>query len=736
MLEPSEELSETFENAVELAKNLRHEYITIEHVLYSFFMKPQNNHKIRRYLIDTDKISSELKNYIDTELKIFEDVSGNPVYPRKTNLVERVINRAFAQAMFGGKLHVDFFDLFDSILREKKSFSYTVLTNAGLDRNFLPKIEDLGVSYPKEDTSDPSEQILEKYTTNLNKRVSENKILPVISREDELEKIAVCLGRKSKNNVILVGDPGVGKTCIAEGLAYNIVKGVVPKFLRDYTVYSLDLTAMLAGTKFRGDFEERFKEITNALTSVGKAILFIDEAHMINGAGTGTTQNANDFANMIKPSLSGDGIKVIASTTWEEYRKYFEKDRALTRRFQRIVVDEPSVETSIKILNQTKKYYEDFHSIKIPEEAVKEAVLLSHKYQKDKKLPDKAFDLIDITCSRIKIKNKKKKTISSEDIRSELSNILGIKIEVKETKDKNIYQNLASNIKKNIFGQDDAVDQITDKVLMFKAGLQEENKPVGSFVFMGPSGVGKTELARQLSNGLGIKLIRFDMSEYMEKHSVSRLIGSPPGYVGFENDAGKLITSIQETPNSILLFDEIEKAHPEVSNILLQLMDNGRVTGANGKEADATNSIIILTTNLGAQQSEKNPLGFNANNDSYDDRDLKSFFSPEFRNRLDGVITFNTLTKDVMIKIVNNLISTLNHKLKEKSITVSVSDKTRNFLIEKGFDRVMGARPLKRAIDTHIKKKLSKEILFGKLEKGGNVKVDVVDNEIVLEVIS
>lgn len=734
MLEPSEELSETFDNAVELAKSLRHEYITIEHVLYSFFMKPQNAHILRRCLIDTDKISEELKNYIETELKSFEDNSGNVIYPRKTNLVDRVINRAFAQAMFGGKLQVDYLDLFQSILREKKSFSYHVLTNAGVTNHLLSVTEGLGESYAQEDSKNTSEKILEKYTTNLNERVSENKILPVIAREDELEKIAICLGRKSKNNVILVGDPGVGKTCIAEGLAYNIVKGVVPKFLREYTIYSLDLTAMLAGTKFRGDFEERFKEIIVALQSVSKSILFIDEAHMMNGAGSGTTQNANDFANMIKPSLGSDDIKVIASTTWDEYRKYFEKDRALIRRFQRIVVNEPSVEVSIKILNQTKQYYEDFHNIKIPNDSVEEAVKLSHTYQKDKKLPDKAFDLIDITCSRAKIKNRKKKSITREDIQAELSNILGMKIEVTDKKDKNVYEHLSANIKKYIFGQDDAVDQITDKILMYKAGLQEENKPVGSFVFMGPSGVGKTELARQLSNSLGVKLMRFDMSEYMEKHAVSKLIGSPPGYVGYDNDAGKLITSIQENPNGILLFDEIEKAHPEVSNILLQLMDNGRITGANGKEADATNTIVILTTNLGAQQSEKNPLGFTAIKDGYDDRDLKIFFSPEFRNRLDGVITFRSLTKDVMIKIIDNLVKALNKKLQDKSITLSITDNARDFLMEKGFDPVMGARPLKRAIDTHINKKLSKEILFGKLGAGGNVKVDVADSEIVFHI--
>ena len=539
------------------------------------------------------------------------------------------------------------------------------------------------------------------------------------------------MGRRNKNNVLLVGDPGVGKTAIAEGLAFNIVKGHVPEFVKEYKVYNLDISSMLAGSKYRGDFEERFKMVLKGLQNKGKTILFIDEAHMISGAGS-AGNSANDLANMMKPALSKGNIKVVASTTWEEYRKYFEKDRALMRRFQRITVDEPNLETTVQILKGIKKYYETFHKVKITESAIQTAVKLSIKYQSDKKLPDKAIDLIDCACSRFNLKLDQERTITDNEIQFELSQMIQMPEEqIAETESNNL-ANLENQINSEVFGQTTAVTELVDKILVARAGLKPENKPIGSFIFMGPTGCGKTETAKILAKYLGVKLLRFDMSEYQEKHSVSKLIGSPPGYVGFEENAGLLITQLQENPYCVLLFDEIEKSHPDVSTILLQMMDNGIVTGSNGKKADCRNIILILTTNAGAQNAEKNLIGFGKQEKDYDDKDLKKFFAPEFRNRLDAIITFGKLTKDTMYKIVVKFIDELKQQVSSKGIRIKITDAAIDHLIEKGFDSKMGARPLQRTIDKEIKRPLSRMMLFGQLKEGGSLIIGLEQDKITL----
>ena len=615
---------------------------------------------------------------------------------------------------------------------EKRSWANFYIAQANIDKDKFAdyinnNIEDDEVE--EQDTN--SGKALAQFTTNLNEAVKKNKVDPVIGRIDELENIALAMGRRSKNNVILVGDPGVGKTAIAEGLAFNIVKGAVPDFLKEYTVYNLDISAMLAGSKYRGDFEERFKMVLKALTKKGKTILFIDEAHMISGAGS-ASNSANDLANMMKPALSKGNIKVVASTTWEEYRKHFEKDRALMRRFQRITVDEPTVEVTLQILKGIKKYYEGFHNVKIKDDALQAAIKLSVKYQTDKKLPDKAIDLIDLACSRFNLKLADERVITEREIQYELAKVVQMPEEVISEQESDNLATLQTKLQDEVFGQDLAVQEVVDKIMVAQAGLKSENKPIGSFVFMGPTGCGKTETAKSLAKHLGTKLLRFDMSEYQEKHSISKLIGSPPGYVGFEENAGLLITQIQESPNAVLLFDEIEKSHPDVSTVLLQMMDNGFITGSNGKRADCRNLILILTTNAGAADAEKNVIGFGTQDKDYSDKDLKKFFTPEFRNRLDGIVTFNKLSKPTMVKIVNKFIDELKEQVKEKAIRIKIDKEAIDWLIEKGFDAKMGARPLQRVIDKDIKRDLAKMMLFGDLKNGGWLTVSVDDNKLQL----
>jgi ATP-dependent Clp protease ATP-binding subunit ClpA len=739
MVEPSRELQAVFDKAVNDAKKLQHEYITLEHLLFSMLCEETFGTLITGYGADAEHMRKELESYLTTNLNDIK-IEEKKYKPKKTTTVERVLNRAFTQVLFQGRNDITIADVFISILTEKKSWAYFITQKVGIDKekfqNYISAETEIYENQDENENKGIANKALRDFTTDLNQQVSMNKIDPVIGRDEEIEQVALALGRRTKSNVLIVGDPGVGKTAIAEGLAYQIVNGNVPEFLKEYRVFSLDIGAMLAGSKYRGDFEERFKMVLAGLKGKGKTIMFIDEAHMISGAGASGSGGSNDLANMLKPALAKGNINVVASTTWEEYRKFFEKDRALMRRFQRVSVDEPDRETTLKILEGIKTYYEEFHSVDIQHEALEAAVDLSIKYQNDKKLPDKAIDLIDVACARFKVRDiTKDKVVTKDSIQYELAKMIKLPEEqVKERESENL-AHLEDNLKKVVYGQDKAIDDIVDKILVSQAGLKSDNKPVGSFVFMGPTGVGKTELAKQLSNQLGVKLVRFDMSEYQEKHSISKLIGSPPGYVGYEDNAGGLlIDKIQENPNCVLLLDEIEKAHPDVSSILLQIMDNGKITGSNGKEADARNCTLILTTNLGAQEAEKNTIGFSDSMEKdYDDVDLKKFFTPEFRNRLDGVITFGKLSKEVMLKIVGKFLVELKTQVQKKDIAINITDDALDYLVDKGFDPKMGARPLQRVIDNEIKRPLSRQMLFGDLKAGGSVTIDYREKEIKLD---
>jgi len=732
MVEPSDNLQAVFERAIDTAKKLHHEYLTIEHLLCAMLMEDSFVSCLQEFGAKPENLKNQLLDYLQNKCGEIT-VTDVVIKPKKTQSVERVLNRAFTQVLFNGRQKIEPTDVFLAMLGEKRSWVYYYVALAEIDKDkFASFINSAGEEQEEEqEIGSQSGKILQAYTTNLNEQVKKGKIDPVIGRIDELENIALALGRRSKNNVILVGDPGVGKTAIAEGLAFNIVKGAVPDFLKDYTVFNLDISAMLAGSKYRGDFEERFKMILKILTKKGKTVLFIDEAHMISGAGS-AGNSANDLANMMKPALSKGNIKVIASTTWEEYRKHFEKDRALMRRFQRITVDEPTEAVTMQILKGIKKYYEGFHNVKIRTDALQAAVKLSIKYQTDKKLPDKAIDLIDLACSRFNLKLADERIIGEREVQFELAKMVQMPEEKIMETESSTMSALQDNVQTDVFGQDQAVIEIVDKIIVAQAGLKNDNKPIGSFVFMGPTGTGKTETAKSLSKHLGVKLLRFDMSEYQEKHSISKLIGSPPGYVGFEENAGLLITQIQENPNAVLLFDEVEKSHPDVSTILLQMMDNGFITGSNGKQADCRNLILILTTNAGAADADKNAIGFGAQQKDYSDKDLKKFFTPEFRNRLDAVITFNKLHRDTVVKVVEKFLEELRLQVKDKGIKIKVDRDAVNWLVDNGYDSKMGARPLQRVIDKEIKKDLAKMMLFGELRGGGWLTVGIVDNKITL----
>lgn len=740
MVEPSNQLQAVFDKAVLVSKQLKHEYVTLEHLAFAMLCEEEFFKNVKSFSGDAEFTKASLDAHLKTACD--EIVAATKVTPKKTQAVERVLNRAFTQALFNGRQSIEVDDVFRSLMHERRSYATYYFMKGGLDIEKLSmtddEIDDVGAASTsseeprKSRNNDAADKALASFTTDLNALAKEGKIDPVIGRDTELETVALALARRTKNNILLVGAPGVGKTAILEGLALNIVEGKVPSFIKDCTVYSLDIGAMIAGSKYRGDFEERFKQVIAALEKKGNAVLFIDEAHMINGAGSGNQGNATDLANMLKPALSKGSIKVIASTTWEEYRKYFEKDRALTRRFQRVSVDEPTPELAIEIIKGVRKYYEEHHKVEITDEAIEQAVRLSVKYITDKQLPDKAIDLIDLACARHHIAESEDRTVDVSHIQFELAKVANIPEEnVKET-ESNTLINLENNLKQTVFGQDEAIDMIVDKILIAQSGLKDDSKPIGSFVFRGTTGCGKSETAKQLAKHLNIPLIRFDMSEYQEKHSVSKLIGSPPGYVGFEDNAGQLITKIQENPHCVLLLDEIEKGHQDCMSILLQLMDNARVTGSNGKVADCKNVILIMTTNLDAASSDRSVIGFASQETVYEDKEFKRFFSPEFRNRLDGVVTFNRLSKDVMVKVVNKFLDELRSKITDKKIELSFSDAAIDMLVEKGFDPKMGARPLHRVVENDIKRPLSKAILFGKFKDGGVVKVDVVDGEIAV----
>ena len=733
MIEPNDDLEKIFEQAVAVAIKNKHEYVTLEHFLYSLILDEKFNTLLKEFGAEVLPLKKNLERYIQQELDEIKSDKAD-IRPKKTNTVERMLNRAFTHTLFSGRNIIEPLDCFISLFSEKKSFAHYFIRKAKIDKDkFLEYIQN--TTEFNEDGEEvgggQADRMIVQFCANITNRVKQKKIDPVIGRDKEIEEIQLALARRTKSNVMLIGDPGVGKTAIAEGLARKIVEGKVPKFVQDHVVYSLDISGMLAGSKYRGDFEERLKTVITALEKKKNAILFIDEAHMMNGAGS--AGGSNDMANMLKPALGKGTLKVIASTTWEEFRKHFEKDRALMRRFQRVVVNEPNEATAIKILKGLKKYYEQHHGVKITNQAVIDSVKYSIKYMTDKKLPDKAIDLIDCACARFKVRDHEEGIVDHDEIVFEVAKLTGLPLDQIAQKENKNLKDLDKNMRTKVYGQDKAIEVLLDKIFIAQAGLKSLNKPVGSFLFTGPTGVGKTETAKVLSGSMGVELVRFDMSEFQEKHSVAKFIGAPPGYVGFEDNAGLLITKLQEHPNAILLFDEVEKAHPDVFNVLLQMMDNGYVTGSNGKKADGRNAILILTSNLGSSDQERNAVGFgDLERGDETDSAINSFFKPEFRNRLDGIVKFGKLDQVTMAKIVKKFIDELNVLLKDKNVAVKLDADAAELLIKKGFNRKMGARPLQRTIDEMIKKPMSKEILFGRLTNGGIVEVTVKGTELVL----
>ena len=738
MLQTNPEIDHIVTEATNMAREFKHEYVTIEHVTASLIKYKPFNTLLSDYGIDTEALSKDLELYLMSQESITKDTAEEP---KKTHAIERVFNRAYTQVLFSARTHMQVIDLFLSIHAESNSYAHYFMVKYGMDRT---RIVDYYNKHYAEEANQKDlnkgkvDEFIEQYCTNLNKNAKEGQIDPVIGREYELDEIAETLAKRNKSNVLLIGDPGVGKTAIAEGLALNIVEGNVPDYLKDYTVYNLDIGSLLAGSKYRGEFEEKFQDVIKGLKLKGKTILFIDEAHQMRGAGSGTNSSV-DFGNMIKPALTKGHIKVVASTTWEEYTQSFEKDRALMRRFQRITVDEPTPQVAKDILRGLKDKFEKFHGGTISEDAINAAVDLSVRYQTDKKLPDKAIDLIDICSARLKIKSTDF-TVTRSHIVDAISKFTKIPVEqIGQTNNGGAVTNLESNIKQKLFGQDAAVDNVLEKIYVARAGLKALNKPIGNFLFMGPTGTGKTELAKLLAENLGMKLLRYDMSEYQEKHSVAKLIGAPPGYVGYDDGnlgGGLLISDVEKNANSIILMDEIEKAHPDVSNILLTLMDEGMVTSSNGKKADCRNCIVILTSNLGAADNERNAIGFGRDlqKTGEDDKAVKDFFKPEFRNRLDGIVKFNKLDQFSMRKIVAKFVNELNDLLNERKIKVRLSEAAVDHMIATGFDAKMGARPLQRKINEAIKVPLSKKILFENVGENSIVVVDYANDALTFDI--
>ena len=731
-LKSDEQLEKCFQSAVDFAKNRKHEYVTVEHLFYAILTNEDFGEKLIEYDIEIAPLLKDLLEYLETKMKDITLPEDNDILPSRTAGLDRVLNRAFTQVVFSGREVMSTIDVFLAIYNEKKSYSKYLLNKHSITKEKFIDAVTIEIEEELEDLSDKqSEQILKQFTTNLTNQANKGLIDPVIGREKEIEDISLTLARRTKNNCLLIGDPGVGKTAIAEGLALNINKKECPKFLFDHTVYGLEIGSLIAGSKYRGDFEERLKVILNILEKQGKSILFIDEAHMMNGAGS-TGNGGVDLANMLKPMLARGTLKVIANTTWEDYRKEFEKDRALMRRFQKITVDEPTEAVAIDILKGTKKYYEDYHKCTIQDDAIETAVRLSIQYMSDKHLPDKAFDLLDSACARLKLKKKvMDKEIKVINIQKEVSRIANIPLEQLTHAENKKLENLEDNMKKKVFGQDTAIDTLLDKIYIARAGLQAKDKPVGSFLFLGPTGCGKTETAKQLSDQLNVPLVRFDMSEYQEKHTVAKFIGAPPGYVGYEDgNSGQLLNEVEKNNNCVLLLDEIEKAHRDVTNILLQVMDNGFLTGSTGKKVDMRNVILIMTSNLGAEEMEKGGLGFTVSERKGDDDiAVKNFFPPEFRNRLDGVVKFNKLPKTILGKIVDKFIKDVNILIADKNIKIKLDKKAKDQLIEEGFDSKMGARPLARTIDDKIKKPIAKKMIFESINENTEIMVSYDNDE-------
>lgn len=734
----SVEIESIIEQAIAFAKDRNHQYCTVEHLLLALVKHVPFKKCLDNFGLDTENFSREIAEYLDNLRAIQVAVeSGQEVAPRKTNSLERVINRSVTQVLFTGRKAVTTIDLYLSMLSETNSHAHYFMLKYGLTKNeFVPYWQKTykGAEYTSGMTDSQADEVLEEYTINLTQLAKAGKIEPLIGRATELDDIINVLAKRFKSNVLMVGDPGVGKTAIAEGLAQQIVDGVVPDFLKDHDLYSLEVANLLAGSKYRGDFEEKIKNILQALTTKKKSILFIDEAHTMKGAG-----NANggsvDFANMIKPAITKGTLKVIASTTWEEYYESFEKDRALMRRFYRVSIDEPSHDSTIRILRGLSTRLNDFHGVEISDEAIVASVESADRYIHDRKNPDKAIDLLDAACAKQRVLENRGATITKELIHEQVERMTGVPADkLNDTENNDRIINLEQNIKDKLYGQNTSVEKVLERIYVSFAGISNGTKPVSSFLFLGPTGTGKTELARLLSKNLDMPLLKYDMSEFAEKHSVAKLIGAPPGYVGYgegEAGSGKLISDLSKNPYSILLFDEVEKAHPDVFDIFLQLLDEGRITGSNGKEANAKNTIIIMTSNLGASDSEKNNIGFGDQQRTGDDeRALKEFFKPEFRNRVDLICKFDKLDTLAIKKIVIKFADDLKKSLKQvHEITLNLSESVVDYLAEHGYDNKMGARPLSRKIDELIRVPLSKKIVFEHI-KDSVVTANLVDDKV------
>lgn len=739
MAEEYDPIESVLDQAMEYASERNHEYVVLEHLLLAL----TNEKEIQSLIVDVngdiEKIMVDCMEYLDSQLK--DIVVESTDAPRKTSALERVFNRAVTQVIFSGRKKLTIKDIFVSLLSEKNSYAlYFLKRNKVTRQNIIEQLtkerygEDVHLQ-ERQQGGEPGGAIrFEDYCTDLNKEAEEGRIDTLIGREPELDDIVHILARRKKNNCIVVGEPGVGKTAIAEGIAKKIVDKQVPDAIKDKTVYSLDVASLVAGTKFRGDFEERAKVVLEKLQKKKNVILFIDEVHMIMGAGSAGQSNM-DFGTLLKPILAKGKLLCIGTTTIEEYRENFEKDRALMRRFQRLDLGEPSKTDSKLILNGILTYYEKFHQTKYDDGCVDLAVDLADRFIHNKFLPDKAIDVIDAAGAKAKLAQSP--SVTKHMIQQQVSKISNVPMDVIDEKQTDNYAGLEGKVKTKVYGQNEAIEKLVDSIMIAKAGLRPFNKPIGSYLFVGPTGVGKTEVCRQLADALGIKLLKYDMSEYQERHSVSKLIGAPPGYVGYAEGSigsGQLINDVEDNPNCVLLLDEVEKSAPEVLQVLLQVMDDGKLTSSTGKTVMFNKVILCLTSNLGAQASEKPPMGI-GRPDSINQTDdyVKDFFAPEFRNRLDATIQFNKLSKDNILKIVNKVKDETNEMLKDKNVIVVLDDSASQWIADKGFDPAMGARPMQRIFDQNVKRPLSKEILFGKLINGGTVIVKAVNDKLELE---
>jgi len=735
-------LEKNLNEAFKLAHRKKHEFVTVEHLFLSILDNNDAIEVLNYCGADIEALQKNLESYIKETTPLISEEDEQEIQP--TLGFQRVLQRAVFHVQSSGKKEVNGANLLVAIFSEKESHSVYLLQQEGITRLDIVSF----ISHGKNDeeleeealTSNKNEKVkdssaLEAFTLNLNREASEGRIDPLIGRKAEVERVIQVLARRSKNNPLLVGESGVGKTAIAEGIAKLIVENKVPELVQDSTIYSLDMGALLAGTKYRGDFEKRLKQVLKELEEKSNSILFIDEIHTIIGAGA-TSGGVMDASNLLKPALAKNGLRFVGSTTYKEFRGIFEKDRALSRRFQKVEVMEPSVDETIKILKGLKSRFEAHHNIKYTENSLKAAAELSSRYINDRYLPDKAIDVVDEAGARQRLlpKSKRKKTISEIDVEKIVASIARVPEKTVSSSDKVSLEKLEENLKRVIFGQDQAISSLSASIKLSRAGLGIVEKPVGSFLFSGPTGVGKTEVSKQLALIMGIEFIRFDMSEYMERHTVSRLIGAPPGYVGYDQ-GGQLTESVTKHPHSVILLDEIEKAHPEVFNILLQVMDHGTLTDNNGRKADFRNVVLIMTTNAGAQDMSRASMGFNTQDHTSDGAEIiKKTFSPEFRNRLDAIINFNPLDIDVIKTVVDKFLVELQAQLDEKKVQLEVSEQARDWIADKGYDKTMGARPMQRLIQEKIKKPLAEEILFGQFSStGGVVYVDQEEDGLSLK---